>query len=1636
MQCQQSQQAYAPVTVDMRALIDKVLARYSGEFTVFRELLQNSDDAGCDAAEIRFETAVFVGLNPEAAMKTGPPMLAELQTVNVSRWTFRNHGKPFTPQDWDRLPRIALGNPDPRKVGAFGVGFYSLFSVTERPCVSSGGREMEFLWNDENQLYYRFSGLPQTTTKDLWTTFKMPLREDAPMPPVSEFMQFLSSSITFMVHLKDVTVFFDNHPVGQINKSVGQTKAIRIPTELERSSSQKIMFVESVQQYPITIKAKIMHPQYGSMHKTTLDLTVFTADVEVTVGEKLTKELRRCIKKDPPSRLKYSLIYTGKDEYDQSYVDEQKHPREFPSPFRGLRADLDGATHTRLFIGHATAQTTGIGGHMASYFIPTVERESIDLVDRNVAIWNRELLYVGGFLCRAVYEWELSKIQNAWEEAAAGKQLQDQRFLHLLKFFTFHHSTPSPQVAKLLMKSFYGCSTLPLLFLSSVGVCRAPDVRAFDMECAKFVKSLPMLSEDATGYCEHFITRLPDQHKIGAITPSDVVRDLRCHNLDVEELVACLRWWITITSRRDDWNPNTDDLLDAATLRGTCGTIRLSSITYFIDPEALGLHIPPNGPLPLSLIPLDIGKHFNREGLISFGWKEFTVASWLQYISHPEVMSADEQYDFTRSTEWASCVLITLRRVWPRLSEDMRRESRDVFSNKPCIPTSKALHCPECSYLPIVDNALFDRLGLPIVSRDLGFEVDEDMKRFLLFIGVRKNPPVQNLLDQMLLGGDWTMFDLVDYLLREQSSLTSEDYYILKSSEIFCAEEETTLYRVNELYPPVEIFRSLGLPVIKWSRRLEWMDTLPEAQLLYDLGLNHFPPLRKIVELCSSRHVEVQGTAFEYLCNNLQSQYPHYKPENFRDVEFIPAESRGRTCLRRLGEVYSGTQWKPLGFSVVQDRYLSAPLLHQLGIAQHPSSSKLLDLLETTPPPDEETAVHWFEALVDHIRSFSHTDLTKLSGLPIVPTGPSNALKLLPPTKCYLDQGAKSPLYAKLFVFVDFGPDANYFLSICGSKNTVSVDDVAEILAENPERFCELAGGYEGFLRELRNLASHSQDISLETLHKLSHKPALLGIRRKKREGKAGWDYEHRFLTSQGITIVDDIDHYHLFSDCLFIAPRDKVLESFYGTLGCSLLSKLVKERWNDLREVPATETSLKVQSLILARLPLFIQNYSDAEPIITVPSSPDHFKVKACKKIVVSKALVTGNVKRTRDVWAIARHEGGCVELWISKMAKRDMYDVATSLCRLLFGSVNMDAARHLETILSGDLAHLERKGFLDWSGSSQRLITNSYNTGDQTSQQRRHRHGAENEAKKERSTGSASTTNSPQQSTLDSQPDPQLSCKRLPGTFEATPQFPPLSHSADSASLKVYGTSNVVGDEPLDTVRHCASLSRPSGGVIPLTYIRNNVDKAIKACSSGGENPAIHVGVNQFLSSDFCRVSADVGRLLPIGKMKNVVVCVDEGMSNANTFMERMHGPLARFVDIITALSKIYGISTTNLRVFYDVSGGCIAFNCRGTIYLNLRYFETWHNEQVKSGNRRNAEMSWFLALAHEIAHNLTDLHNSDHEFWFSAICEAHLIALSKLLQPPAGTWLGSVLWLVLTITVILLAYIIKRVAPVTPY
>ncbi|KAG6379359.1 hypothetical protein JVT61DRAFT_11822 [Boletus reticuloceps] len=1664
-----------PVKVNQRALIHKVLARYSGEFTIFRELLQNSDDAQSHAVEIRFETAAYLDRRERKKGNHNVPLtLPDLSSTPVTQWSFKNNGEVFSEQDWMRLPKIAEGNPDPEKIGAFGVGFYSLFSVTERPFVSSGGQRMQFYWKDDkDQLYVRRCYLLQRETLNPWTTFGIPLREASPMPPALEFMRFLASSITFMINLREVGVFFDEHCIGCIKKLPGNIRPVVVPRELKCSSSSNIMNVEELQCHPITIEAEVMRvvyttgqpPQLGTatsphqprdsmqLHRTKVDLTVFTVEAKVGLDRKLSAGLFRSMKKEPPSRLKYSLIYTGKEEYDRSVADQNDPTGFYGSVFQGLRADLKGAMHTRIFIGHTTGQTTGIGGHMASRFIPTVERESIDLVDENVAVWNKELLYVGGFLSRAVYELELSKIRDAWERAVGFDGTADFRppaelqhtlhqwFLHVLKFFTFHHSTPSAKVARLLETAFYGCSADPVRLLSSTGVRFAPEIKEYGPAFAKFLKYVPMLPQYVIQECPGIIEALPDQHKMSPVTFLDVLQDLRKHSLTREELIACCRWWM---SRENASLQDTNQLLSTITICGANGSpLQLSSVNYFIGSESLKAGIPLDGPHPASLMPLDITTRFTPMDPTSLGWQEFTIVDWFRHISQQKVMSADSRYDFTRSIEWAERVLSVLSGVWSSQSDELYHLAKTIFTGKKCIPTSHGLLAPEESFFSSTHITLFQDLDLPTVRFITGLETKGDMELLLTFIGVKKIVPPQLLLDRMVRTGNWSIPDLIRYLVSVQNTLTPDELLRLESFTGFTEEGtrgdggERPRYRAIDLYPPLDIFRQLQLPVIDWDEI--WQNESDQATLLYHLGLRHYPPLEEIVRLSSAApDVRVRETAFKYLYDNLGSKYSRYNPDDFQHIAFIPAENEGETCLAKLGDVFFSTQWKALGFAVIPDKYQNAPV-SELGVQQHPPPSTLIRLLETKPPINKEIAREWFECLYGCISSFSQMELTKLIELPIVPTRSSTGWKWMAPTQCYLNKSTRNDFHAKLFVFVDFGYTANCFLRACRSKDEPSVKDIAEILVDDPKRFYDLAGGHEGFLAELRDLAFWSGRIPNLTLDKMMSRPILLGIRRKKSHERGEYEYEHVLREPGEIVVADDIDTYQLFEDEIFVAPQDvPELEEFYVSLGCRRLSTIVEEKYNALNEIQHPNTSTSVRTLILQRLPLFLHGYNHTQ--FQIPVSllrAENFKVKVCKGLVVSKTLKVGNSQMTRsqDVWAATqREEEEWIELWVSVDAELDMYEIATSLCRLLFGTVKASDTLLLATILSAPLEKLKQRGYSVDNISSRlrqppedsqlteevidtRCVTQAATTTSVTN------HVFE---QSEITIGPGSAAASAESSTDCLMPGAFVT---LPGNTSSESTMP-LHHSIDRASNS---TASLIQNlihrfVPRwgfsETIRSVTSLqySWTPRLVMPQSYIRANVSMAMNACKpEGGKLLHQHSeleDIREFPNTGYCDVSGRVGNLEPRGEIEQVKIFTTEDVLDPDTFMDTKHDVLVRFVDVLTHVAELNGLSLTVLHVFCDVAGGPIAFNRNGSIFLNLRYFEAWHDQDVQNGDPQRAQISWyvlfshrllsssmdkrvasrFFTLAHELAHNLIKEHNSEHEFWFAAICEAHVWQASK--------------------------------------
>ena len=92
------------------------------------------------------------------------------------------------------------------------------------------------------------------------------------------------------------------------------------------------------------------------------------------------------------------------------------------------------------------------------------------------------------------------------------------------------------------------------------------------------------------------------------------------------------------------------------------------------------------------------------------------------------------------------------------------------------------------------------------------------------------------------------------------------------------------------------------------------------------------------------------------------------------------------------------------------------------------------------------------------------------------------------------------------------------------------------------------------------------------------------------------------------------------------------------------------------------------------------------------------NFVVRTFGKVTVTRSINFDGAKSSLSIEtsAVARREGrGAIQLWLAGNVQVDMYEVATSLCRLLFDAYKVDDALLFVTMLSTDLRTLQRRGY-----------------------------------------------------------------------------------------------------------------------------------------------------------------------------------------------------------------------------------------------------------------------------------------------------------------------------------------------------
>ncbi|KAJ5936505.1 hypothetical protein N7454_005140 [Penicillium verhagenii] len=891
------------VTVDTRGLISKVLARYSGK---------------C------LETLPSTTIPSPSSTDSTEQIKHTIANHTLRRLLISNNGLPFSDKDWARLKRIADGNPDETKIGAFGVGFYSVFDDCEEPFVSSGSQAMAFYWKG-NGLFTRRLDLGETSNKD--TTFVLDYRNDSsPVPSLLQLCQFLSSSLTF-VALQEIELLLDDWSLLRLSKKNAPVSMFLFPETSRRKTAEGLMKITGVTQEIAQVDAawmrivdslrsffskftspsgsdkpsqsqKTLQPEQSgnmtSLVKATVFLHINTASIQPSVSSSLSKELERATRKPPPKRATIAILTPSYDANVASGASASQSE---------ILASILPSKAGRVFIGFPTAQTTGLNAHVsAPSVIPTVERESIDLNTRYISKWNLEMLRAVGIVCRIAWSAEMSTIKSKLAAKVGPSRSSKIRkedivdvlleAIHTANQFVF----PSFDVRRHSQPSDTHCPKGPqLLGLDSA----LPD--AFVLQAKDFVQ------------------RLTEFGLVTEITVSDIKRELEASTLRSNQIVEFLTWLgrKSVTGQLD--RLSTQSLLRVAVANDEdqdgkpTRLIVFADITSFLNPQRISTDLP---------IP--------SAELEALGWVELQLVPWLRWL----VINAGDrnllspEQDITQSASFSNLVLPLLSKQWESLGQTSKQTVINTLQSQTVIPTKLGMKQPEQTYFCL--------------------------QKFLVSLGVRKTVELGVIFDRLINNqppsGDskgsstrkWSHVDLIRYLTSVREDIPSNDIQRLKDTSICTAEyregfnlSPSTRYKISELYEPKDSLRAMGLPIIEWPGIFN--NSSNEGKFLSMMGLKRHPTGAELVRLMISSDAEKNSArktkALSYFLNEYHTNGYDAFDINAVTVPFLSID--GSESLAAPKKCFTNEGAALFGFHILQQQL--HPHASKLGVKPHPS---------------------------------------------------------------------------------------------------------------------------------------------------------------------------------------------------------------------------------------------------------------------------------------------------------------------------------------------------------------------------------------------------------------------------------------------------------------------------------------------------------------------------------------------------------------------------------------------------------------------------------------------------------------------------------------------------------------------------
>ncbi|KAF2397236.1 hypothetical protein EJ06DRAFT_551258 [Trichodelitschia bisporula] len=1685
------------VTVNTRALIDKVLARYSSDWTTLRELIQNAADAAAKKVVIRFETLPSKAIPVPSSGNPSDVLQHTLTNHTTFRLTVSNDGQVFNDCDWTRLKRIAEGNPDETKIGAFGVGFYSVFADCEEPFVISGDKTMAFVWKG-NSLFTKSGILPAQHARQE-TCFVLNYRSlTSPVPDLASLCQFLCTSLTF-VSLENIDLHIDDWKIMSLSKKSAPGVNIPLPRDIKLSTKEAMMKISEVTQQSTQIDAEWMNVVGWSLQKNaaqsqpseeyesstpgikavfsrlkafaaaptpakkaakeaerkqeqevydalsatsrgTVFLRISTVNVLAAVSSTFAHELERATKKPPPKSTRIVILTASHDETSASL-----------STLSGLTASKASelfhsvlpSKNGRIFIGFPTAQTTGLLCHIsAPSVIPTVERESIDLNARYVKTWNTEMLRVAGIACRIAYAGEMSALNKRVRASFAttkrdvitdeDKEILDQAS-HICRQFFSKESTPSSIVGKLIEEAFWDCSvTNTIDVLSTKGVRSSKKTRVVDLPLSflKEIAVIPptLMNSEGAG----FITKLYQRRLIGEITVPDIKEVLESTPLNEAQLQDFLKWACDQAAPDALSSSVVKDLLGSAvasissnqeaskagsTAPGEQRLVVLRDIKEYLS----GSRVPPNMPLPPSTIPFMFTRNIPHAKLQALGWEELSVATWFSFlIAGAQKSTLPLEHNITKSAEFAGQALLVLSKCWDHMNQTTRTIlSEQTLALHTIMPTKIGMRRPADAYFPTVK--LFD--DLPVVT-GLPRGVKDNV---LSALGVRKTLEITVVFER-LMGSrpdssnvsprKWSFSDLMHYLVSVRDDIPASDMVRLKNTafcpaDIGAASVSTPdkLYKVSELFEPVDVLRTLKLPVLRWPGF--YRSNSPEGKFLRSLGLKPFPTVPELVQIMLQAIKEGDSWRYNmalgyYIDMHHEHGYGAFDIKIIRSSPILPVEGKAFPVAMTPSECYSERSAAVMGFPLIDPAL--TPHALKFGVAPHPPIDLCAKKLMFDPPTSFQEAQAKFKYFATRLSELDNKLVEALGSAFIVPKTSQkdgSGTRMISPKMCFLGDSRQ---YGDIFDFVNFGDSANAFLLKIGGKFEPNSSELARMVAENPSRILNMIQE-DRYLELLKKIAENSDILSKDkTLwNALRSSPCLLSYQeltsssRKQSEEYDSEELEveeddvvrqYSLRKATEVVIEDEIRAYMMFREYLHVAPQNDILERFYADLGVPKLSSLVMEDRRLGHELRDQSEAPKLYKLIAERARVFLHEYPRDQRVD--PKWLDKFLViTMVSSVNISYSLRGYPVRPMRERRSATMVKTTKSSHTLCVIPDYDLYQISQCISSLLLKRPKQHDTLALETVLATDLLRLRNKGYnvdrILRLKAIETRIAHEERAKLQAADESRRRAAEQEPSRTPVGTPTQPNKSLPPTPSRPEKPQPESpdspgdTVAHMPGSFDSPPREP---SKRKPSSKMLSGWSDTV----TNLFNRPPSTSRPSTPAPPTstTDISASFSRAVSACkphstATLNSAPMKDPEVPEVVKGGYCDASPAAHIHLAGNTAQGVRVYVGEGGRDRAAWLAAHSTRLRAFADVILSLARMMNVNSSVVHIFHDPGATTIAFNKGGALFFNFAFWDSLHAASWERGEARvDALAYWYVTLCHELAHNLVEAHSAAHSFY----------------------------------------------------